>query len=144
MGHFAGIFSGQMAASEMEGDCGRGDRKGHYPFPNYCFSHKVLVLPLHSGAQEGKKPLCGVWGLGLVGGHHWLAIHGLSLFHSLNDFPTWPSGAGTLWCCDPNRRCTRRRSNCSPGTTEQRGYVGETGRTGEPEEAEERAICFYL
>lgn len=28
--------------------------------------------------------------------------------------------------------------------SEQRGFVGETGRAGEPEEAEERAICCYL
>lgn len=28
--------------------------------------------------------------------------------------------------------------------SEQRGHVGETGRAGEPEEAEEKAICYYL
>lgn len=130
------------------------DRKGHFSSPNYCFRrlalapsfpHKVLALPLYSGGSGRQEaPMWPKWRLGMVGGHHWLTAHGLSMFHSLNDFPTWPGGAGTLGRCDPNRRCIHRRSNCSPAIVEQRGYVREPGRAGEPEEAEERVVCFNL
>lgn len=82
-----------------------------------------------SGRQE-KRLRCGLNGAGRRASAG-LTAAGLSgMFHSLGALPTWPGGAGTLWCYDPNRRCIHRRSNCSPEITEQRGHADGTGTVG--------------